>query len=147
MVVSPPAISTLNNGDAKGCLPPHPLPVKASLCQPFPVRLAAIQLSLNSTIFRNFASQDISVSEIMAKSSHISKTVKKTIYAILLLLLMSGLYGAVIALCNQYLRNNELLTPTSKFFLIAILVIGYCLIYRWFSKRLDSIAAKPTSPH
>ena len=70
----------------------------------------------------------------MAKSSHISKTVKKTIYAI-------------IALCNQYLRNNELLTPTSKFFLIAILVIGYCLIYRWFSKRLDSIAAKPTSPH
>lgn len=60
---------------------------------------------------------------------------------------MSGLYGAVIALCNQYLRNNELLTPTSKFFLIAILVIGYFLIYRWFSKRLDSIAAKPTSPH
>ena len=114
---------------------------------PFPARLAAIQLSLNSTIFRNFASQDISVSEIMAQSSHISKTVKKTIYAILLLLLMSGLYGAVIALCNQYLRNNELLTPTSKFFLIAILVIGYCLIYRWFSKRLDSIAANPTSPH
>ncbi len=81
----------------------------------------------------------------MDKSSHISKTVKKTIYAILLLLLMSGLYGAVIALCNQYLRCNELLTPMNKFLLIAILVIGYCLIYRWFSKRIDTIAKKKTN--
>lgn len=81
----------------------------------------------------------------MDKSSHISKTVKKTIYAILLLLLMSGLYGAAIALCNQYLRSNELLTPMSKFLLIAILIIGYCLIYRWFSKCIDTIAKKKTN--
>lgn len=81
-----------------------------------------------------------SIQEIMTNSSSVNKTVKKTMCAILLLLFMSGLYGAVIALCNQYLRSNELLTPMSKFVLIAILVTGYCLIYRWFSKRLDTIA-------
>ena len=69
-----------------------------------------------------------------------SVTVKKTISAILLLLLMAGLYGSVIALCNQYLRTQDLITPVSKAVMIVSLVGGYYLIYRWFSKRLDLIA-------
>ena len=71
-------------------------------------------------------------------------TVRKTIAATILLLLMAGVYGAVIALCNQYLRSNGLLTPMSKSILITSLVIGYWLIYRWFSRRLDMIAGKRT---
>lgn len=71
-------------------------------------------------------------------------TVRKTITATILLLLTAGVYGAVIALCNQYLRSNGLLTPMSKSILITSLAIGYWLIYRWFSKRLDMIAGKRT---
>lgn len=69
----------------------------------------------------------------------LNTTAKKAISAILLLLLMSGLYGAVIALCNRYLRRHDLITPLSKSFLIALLVIGFYLIYRWFSRRINSI--------
>lgn len=72
----------------------------------------------------------------------LNTTVKKTISAILLLLLMSGLYGAVIALCNQYLRRHDLISPISKSVLIAILIIGFYLIYRWFSKRIDDLFKK-----
>lgn len=69
-------------------------------------------------------------------------TAKKAISAILLLLLMSGMYGAVIALCNQYLRCHNLLSPISKSILIALLVIGFYLIYRWFSRRIDDLSKK-----
>lgn len=55
---------------------------------------------------------------------------------------MSGLYGAVIALCNQYLRRHDLISPISKSVLIAILIIGFYLIYRWFSKRIDDLFKK-----
>lgn len=72
----------------------------------------------------------------------LNTTVKKTISAILLLLLISGLYGAVIALCNQYLRRHDLISPISKSVLIAMLIIGFCLIYRWFSKRIDDVSKK-----
>lgn len=37
-------------------------------------------------------------------------TVRKTIAATILLLLIAGVYGAVIALCNRYLCSNGLLT-------------------------------------
>ncbi len=69
----------------------------------------------------------------------LSYTTRNTISAILILLLMSGVFGAVIALCNQYLRNHDLLTPLNKSILITVLVIGYYLIYRWFSNRLNKI--------
>lgn len=72
----------------------------------------------------------------------VSTTAKKAISAILLLLLMSGMYGAVIALCNQYLRRHDLLSPISKSILIALLVIGFYLIYRWFSRRIDNLSKK-----
>lgn len=72
----------------------------------------------------------------------VSTTAKKAISAILLLLLMSGMYGAVIALCNQYLRRHDLLSPISKSILIALLVIGFYLIYRWFSRRIDDLSKK-----
>lgn len=72
----------------------------------------------------------------------VGTTAKKAISAILLLLLMSGMYGAVIALCNQYLRRHDLLSPISKSILIALLVIGFYLIYRWFSRRIDDLSKK-----
>lgn len=70
----------------------------------------------------------------------VSTTAKKAISAILLL--MSGMYGAVIALCNQYMRRHDLLSPISKSILIALLVIGFYLIYRWFSRRIDDLSKK-----
>lgn len=72
----------------------------------------------------------------------LNTTAKKAISAILLLLLMSGMYGGVIALCNQYLRCHDLLSPISKSILIALLVIGFYLIYRWFSRRIDDLSKK-----
>lgn len=72
----------------------------------------------------------------------VGTTAKKAISAILLLLLMSGMYGAVIALCNQYLRRHDLLSPISKSILIALLVIGFYIIYRWFSRRIDDLSKK-----
>lgn len=66
-------------------------------------------------------------------------TVKKAISAILILLLMAGLYGAIIALCNQYLREHEMLTKSSKFVLGVFLFVGFYFIYKWFSKQIDTI--------
>lgn len=72
----------------------------------------------------------------------VGTTAKKAISAILLLLLMFGMYGAVIALCNQYLRQHDLVSSISKSILIALLVIGFYIIYRWFSRRIDDLSKK-----
>ncbi len=69
----------------------------------------------------------------------LSPTAKKAISALLLLLLMTGLYGAIIALCNQYLREHDLLTKSSKFVLGIFMFAGFSFIYKWFSKRIDTI--------
>ncbi len=69
----------------------------------------------------------------------ITPTSKKAISAMLVLLLMAGLYGAIIALCNQYLREHDMLTKSSKFILGVIMFAGFYFIYKWFSKRIDSI--------
>lgn len=69
----------------------------------------------------------------------LNPTVKKAISALLILLLMAGLYGAIIALCNQYLREHDLLTKSSKFVLIVFMFAGFYFIYKWFSKRIDTI--------
>lgn len=71
----------------------------------------------------------------------LNSTAKKTITAILLLLLMSGLYGAVIALCNRYLREHSMLTSSARFIMGAFMIVGYYLIYRWFAKRIDAIGS------
>lgn len=57
----------------------------------------------------------------------------------LILLLMAGLYGAIIAMCDQYLREHDMLTKSSKFVLIALMFAGFYFIYKWFSKRIDTI--------
>lgn len=64
---------------------------------------------------------------------------KKAISALLIMVLMAGFYGAIIALCNQYLREHEMLTKATKFPLIAIEFVGFYFIYKWFSKRIDTI--------
>lgn len=69
----------------------------------------------------------------------LNPTVKKAISALLILLLMAGLYGAIIALCDQYLREHDLLTKSSKFVLIVFMFAGFYFIYKWFSKRIDTI--------
>ena len=69
----------------------------------------------------------------------LSLTAKKAISALLILLLMAGLYGAVIALCNQYLREHDLLTKSTKYVLAVFMFAGFYFIYKWFSKRIDTI--------
>lgn len=69
----------------------------------------------------------------------LSPKAKKAISALLILLLMVGLYGAIIALCNQYLREHDLLTKSSKFVLGIFMFAGFYYIYKWFSKRIDAI--------
>ena len=68
----------------------------------------------------------------------LSPTAKKAISALLILLLMAGLYGAIIALCNQYLREHDMLTKSSKFILGVFMFSGFYYIYKWFSKRIDT---------
>ena len=69
----------------------------------------------------------------------LTPTARKTISAMLILLLMAGLYGAIIALCNQYLREHDMLTKSSKFILGIFMFAGFYFIYKWFSKRTDTI--------
>lgn len=69
----------------------------------------------------------------------ITSTAKKTISALFILLLMAGLYGAFIALCNQYLREHYMLIKSSKFVLGVFMFAGFYFIYKWFSKWIDSI--------
>ena len=69
----------------------------------------------------------------------LNPTVKKAISAVLILLLMAGLYGAIIALGNQYLREHDMLTKSSKFILGIFMFAGFYFIYKWFSKRIDTI--------
>ena len=68
-----------------------------------------------------------------------NQTAKKAILALLILLLMTGFYGAIIALCNQYLREHDMLTKPSKFVLGIFMFAGFYFIYKWFSKRIDTI--------
>ncbi|MDE6574750.1 MAG: hypothetical protein K2L84_05430 [Muribaculaceae bacterium] len=70
----------------------------------------------------------------------VNSTARKAIAAFLFMLLMAGLYGAIVALCNQYLRNHEMLTETTKYLLGVIAFAGFYFIYKWFSKRIDNIA-------
>ena len=64
---------------------------------------------------------------------------EKAISAIFIFLLMAGLYGAIVALCNQYLREHDMLTNSSKFILGVFMFAGFYFIYKWFSKRIDTI--------
>lgn len=69
----------------------------------------------------------------------LSSKAKKAISALLILLLMAGFYGAIIALCNQYLREHDMLTNASKFVLGVFMFAGFYFIYKQFSKRIDTI--------
>ena len=69
----------------------------------------------------------------------LNQTARKAISALLVMLLMTGLYGAIVALCNRYLREHEMLTKSSKFILGVFMFAGFYFIYKWFSKRIDTI--------
>lgn len=66
-------------------------------------------------------------------------TAKKAISALLIFMLLAGLYGAMIALSNQYLREHDMLTQSTKFVLGVFMFAGFYVIYKWFSKRIDKI--------
>ena len=66
-------------------------------------------------------------------------TARKAISALLIFLLMAGLYGAIVVLCNQYLREHDMLTKSSKFLLGVFMFAGFYFIYKCFSKRIDTI--------
>ena len=70
---------------------------------------------------------------------------KKAILSLLILLLMAGLYGATIAICNQYLREHDMLTKSSKLVLGIFMFTGFYMIYKWFSKRIDAIQKPNTN--
>lgn len=53
-----------------------------------------------------------------------SKT-KKIILNFILFLFMAGIYGGVISFINQYLRTNDLATPTYGFILKGLLICGF----------------------
>ena len=65
---------------------------------------------------------------------------KKALSAFLLLLMMAAGYGAVISLCNQYLRHHQLMNLPARSALGVALFVGFYLIYRWFSNRISKIA-------
>ena len=69
----------------------------------------------------------------------LNRKAKKAISALIIFLLMAGLYGAIIALCNQYLREHDILTKPSKFVLGIFMFAGFYFIYKLFSKRIDTI--------
>lgn len=52
---------------------------------------------------------------------------------------MAGFYGAIIAMCNQYLREHDMMTNSSKFILGVFMFTGFYFIYKRFSKRIDAI--------
>ena len=139
-----PSIPPQHHGQPDKSKPPEQKTAKKVVALQHFLRLF---ISLHCLLTNSDTVRQITKHYNIRATHHIMKpgiTVRKTIAATILLLLMAGVYGAVIALCNRYLRSNGLLTPMSKSILITSLVIGYRLIYRWFSRRLDIIAGKQT---
>lgn len=66
-----------------------------------------------------------------------NKSVKKAIGVFLIFLVGVGLYGGLIALANHYLRTHDMLTPVAELILLALLVVGFCIAYRWLAKKLN----------
>lgn len=69
----------------------------------------------------------------------LSPKLKKAISASLIFLLMVGLYGIIVSLCNHYIREHNMLTKPPKFVLFVFMFAGFYFIYKWFSKRIDTI--------
>lgn len=68
-----------------------------------------------------------------------NKSVKKAIGVFLLFLAGVGLYGALIAFANHYLRTHDMLTPVAELILLALLVVGFCIAYRWLTRKLNAL--------
>ncbi|MDE6269843.1 MAG: hypothetical protein K2M12_03180 [Muribaculaceae bacterium] len=69
-----------------------------------------------------------------------NSSTKKAIRAFLVLLLMAGVYSAIIALCYQYVKHHDMQSQTAKYILGIFLFAGYYFIYRWFAGRLRAIS-------
>lgn len=68
-----------------------------------------------------------------------NKSVKKAIGTFLIFLAGIGLYAAAIAIIKYYLRTHNMLTPFAQLILLALLVGGFCIAYRWLAKKLNKL--------
>lgn len=69
----------------------------------------------------------------------LGRTARQSIVAFLFFLVMAGVYGALIVVCNQMLRHYGLHSQFTKVSLVVVTVIGFYLIFRWFCRRLNTI--------
>ena len=49
------------------------------------------------------------------------------------------LFGATIALINQYLRLHNMTSPLSLGILVGILFVVYYILWRWLCRKLDKL--------
>ncbi len=62
----------------------------------------------------------------------------KTIRIFCFYLAIVALFGATIALANQYLRLHDMTSPFTSGVLGAILFIVYYNVWRWLCRKLDN---------
>lgn len=58
----------------------------------------------------------------------------------MLFLVGMGIYCAVFALGNQYLRTHNFLSPVSTGLFTFFLCAGLYLFYKWFCRHIDRIS-------
>lgn len=63
----------------------------------------------------------------------------KVIITFFVFLIFVALFGASIALVNQYLRVHDMTSPWTHGFLSAILAVVYYNAWRWFCRKLDKL--------
>lgn len=56
-----------------------------------------------------------------------------------LFLTIVALFGATIALINQYLRLHNMTSPLSLGILVGILFVVYYILWRWLCRKLDKL--------
>ncbi len=65
---------------------------------------------------------------------------RKYFFAFILFIIMCGVYAGIMSVGNRYLRTHDLLNPLAKGLITFFLCLGMYLIYRRFSRWLDSIS-------
>ena len=63
----------------------------------------------------------------------------KAIKIFCLFLIVVALFGATIALINQYLRLHNMTSPLSLGILVGILFVVYYILWRWLCRKLDKL--------
>lgn len=64
---------------------------------------------------------------------------KKAVYSFLLFLLIVAIFGAVTALCNQWLKESGNSSKFLKLALLALYVLVNYKAWRWLCRKLDNL--------